>query len=118
MHRKPPPPGSPWGCRGAGRCWFMGELTLWVLGRERPAALVVAAARIAGSEPGDLEAVRRGLRLLARLEGWPGRLAGYLLARPEALERAVEAARVDGGPLEAIAAEVLGRARAAGLLPG
>ena len=81
--------------------------TLWMLERGRPAALVVAAARLAGGEPGDVEAVRRGLQLLARAPGWAGRLASYLLSRPEALEKAVMLATSNGGPHPDLVREAL-----------
>jgi hypothetical protein len=90
---------------------LVGSPTLWLLDWEKPAALVEAAARLEKSRLDDLEAVRRGLRRLARLEGWPGRLASYLLARPEALRRAVLIALHDGGALKDLVEEVLSKAR-------
>jgi hypothetical protein len=85
--------------------------TLWMLERARPAALVAAAARLAGAEPGDLDAVRRGLEALSGLPGWPGRLARYLLARPEALRKAVLLASSNGGPDPRLVEEILGGSR-------
>jgi len=93
----------------------MGSPTLWLLDWEKPAALVEAAARLEASRPDDLEAVVRGLKALSRLEGWPGRLASYLLARPEALRRAVLTALRDGGALRGLVEDVLSRAGGAGL---
>jgi len=83
-------------------------VSLWEFEYERPASLVVAAARIAGGDLSDRGSIVRGLRIIARLEGWPGRLASYLLARREALEEALHYAAMgyaDAGVVE----EVVGR---------
>jgi len=92
----------------------VGSPTLWLLDWEKPAALVEAAARLEGSRLDDLESVRRGLGRLARLEGWPGRLASYLLARPGALRRAMLTALRDRGSLEGLVEEILSKARDSG----
>ncbi len=92
----------------------MGGLTLWSLDRERPAALVVAAARIAGGDLSDRGSIVRGLRIIARLEGWPGRLASYLLARPRELEEALKYASTDGEALRILAEEIVKLARRQG----
>ena len=82
---------------------------LWVLERLRPAALVVAAERLAGCR--GVECARRGLALIAARapDGWVKRNAEWLLARPEALAQAARQARMNGGPPESLVEEILAR---------